>query len=83
MMKTSNSFVTGSSGLIGSRIIKLLCKITVLSVLTGKEILYPPMEAESINFDLTDTASIKLAMDRIRHGYGNKMCLSHSFGGLL
>jgi UDP-glucose 4-epimerase len=65
--------VTGSSGLIGSRIIERLANNYRIVGLDKEGNKYPPVEAECISFDITDVASIKKAMERIRYGYGNKI----------
>jgi UDP-glucose 4-epimerase len=65
--------VTGSSGLIGSRIIERLANKYRIVGLDREGNKYPPIEAECISFDITDADSIKMAMERIRYGYGNKI----------
>jgi nucleoside-diphosphate-sugar epimerase len=65
--------VTGSSGLIGTRIIQRLASDYRIVGLDKEGNPYPPREAECVNFDITDTNSIKLALERIRYGYGDKI----------
>jgi nucleoside-diphosphate-sugar epimerase len=65
--------VTGSSGLIGTHIIKRLATAYRIVGLDKEGGLYPPPEAECVNFDITDPASIKAAFERIRYGYGNRI----------
>src|SRR5687768_12730791 len=65
--------VTGSSGLIGTHIIKRLTADYRIVGLDKEGNPYPPVEAECVNFDITDSGSIKAAMERIRYGYGNKI----------
>jgi len=65
--------ITGSSGLIGSRIIQRLApryRIVGLDKAGNKA---PPPEAESISFDITDENSISSAMDQIRSLYGTRI----------
>jgi len=65
--------VTGSSGLIGTRIIQRLAAAYRIIGLDKEGNPYPPKEAECVNFDITDAGSIKSAMERIRYGYGDQI----------
>ena len=65
--------VTGSSGLIGVRVIKLLAPDYRIIGLDREGDPHPPIEAECINFDVTDQESVNLAMERVRYGYGDKI----------
>lgn len=65
--------VTGSSGLIGSRLIKQLAHHYQVVGLDKEGSKYAPLEAECISFDITDLNSIKAAMERFRYAYGNKI----------
>jgi UDP-glucose 4-epimerase len=65
--------VTGSSGLIGTRIIKRLANNYRVVGFDKEGNKNPPMEAECVSFDITDAHSIRSAMERIRYGYGNKI----------
>jgi UDP-glucose 4-epimerase len=65
--------VTGSSGLIGTNIIKRLAPGYRVAGLDKEGNKYPPREAECVSFDITDSDSIRSAMERIRYGYGNKI----------
>ncbi|HKZ65679.1 MAG TPA: NAD(P)-dependent oxidoreductase [Chitinophagaceae bacterium] len=65
--------VTGSSGLIGTRIIQRLAANYRIVGLDKEGNPYPPKEAECVNFDITDPGSIKAALERIRFGYGDKI----------
>ncbi len=65
--------VTGSSGLIGFSLIKRLAKNFRVIGLDRLGPPYPPLQAECVNFDLTDEKSIAAAMERIRYGYGSKI----------
>lgn len=65
--------VTGSSGLIGTKIIKRLASDYRIIGLDRVGNPYPPIEAECVSFDLTSEDSVRMAMDRIRYGYGKKI----------
>lgn len=65
--------VTGSSGLIGTKLIKRLVKNYRLIGLDKTGNPFPPIEAECVNFDITSEDSIRAAMERVRYGYGNKI----------
>lgn len=65
--------VTGSSGLIGYNLIKKLSRKYRVVGLDRLGPPYPPLQAECVNFDITDRKSIASAMERIRYGYGNRL----------
>ncbi|MDF9798399.1 nucleoside-diphosphate-sugar epimerase [Catalinimonas alkaloidigena] len=65
--------VTGSSGMIGTNIIKRLLKDYQVVGLDKMGNPYPPKEAEWICFDLTSEESIRAAMERVRYAYGSKI----------
>lgn len=65
--------VTGSSGLIGTQIIKRLTKNYRVIGLDKVGNPFPPVEAECVCFDITSEESIRAAMKRICYGYGNKI----------
>lgn len=65
--------ITGSSGLIGSALIKRLSKKYRIVGLDRVGPPYPPLQAECVNFDITDEKSIDAAMERIRYGHGSKI----------
>ena len=65
--------VTGSSGLIGSRIIKRLAKKYRVVGLDREGNPYPPAEAECVCFDITSEESISAAMKRVHYAYGEKI----------
>lgn len=70
--------ITGSSGLIGFSLIKKLAQNYRVVGLDRLGPPYPPLEAECINFDITDERAIDAAMERIRYGYGSKIaCVIH------
>lgn len=63
--------ITGSSGMIGSRLIERLQDRYQVIGLDKKGNMYPPEKAENINFDITSKESIKKALERVRYAYGN------------
>ncbi len=65
--------ITGSSGLIGSALIKRLAGKFKLIGLDRDGPPYPPKEAECIPMDITSVESISRAMDRIYYEYGSKI----------
>lgn len=65
--------VTGSSGLIGTRIIQRLAKNYRVIGLDRAGNPFPPVEAECVCYDITSKESIRAAMERIRYGYGNRI----------
>lgn len=65
--------VTGSSGLIGTRIIRRLARNYRIIGLDREGNPYPPVEAECVCFDITAKESIKAAMERVAYGYGKKI----------
>src|SRR5687768_9511 len=65
--------ITGSSGLIGTHIIKRLSPYYSIVGLDKEGNPYPPAEAESVTFDITDPGSIKAALERVRNVNGDKI----------
>jgi len=65
--------ITGSSGLIGTSLIERLANKYRVVGLDRVGPPYPPLEAECVNFDITDEKAIQAAMERIRYGYGSKI----------
>lgn len=65
--------VTGSSGLIGSNLIKRLTQKYRVVGLDRLGPPYPPPQAECVNFNIKDEGAIDAAMERIRYGYGSKI----------
>lgn len=65
--------VTGSSGLIGTRIIKHLAPYYHIIGFDREGGSTPPIEAEQINFDITDDNSVKTAMERVHSSNGKKI----------
>ncbi|WP_300441188.1 NAD(P)-dependent oxidoreductase [Christiangramia sp.] len=65
--------ISGSSGLIGFPLIEKLAKNYRIIGLDRLGPPYPPLQAECVNFDITDERKIDAAMERIRYGYGSKI----------
>ncbi len=65
--------VTGSSGLIGTSIIKRLSEKYRLVGLDNTGYPFPPKEAECVCYDITSEDSIRAALERVRYGYGDKI----------
>jgi nucleoside-diphosphate-sugar epimerase/uncharacterized membrane protein len=65
--------VTGSSGFIGSALVKRLARRFRVVGFDRDMPPHPPAEAECVCIDLTDEASIKAAFDRVRVGYGEQI----------
>lgn len=63
--------VTGSSGLIGSRLIERLQDRYQVVGLDRKGNLHPSEKSENITFDITSEESIRAAMARVQYAYGN------------
>lgn len=65
--------VTGSSGFIGSALIKKLAGHFTPVGFDRDMPPHPPAEAECICIDLTSDSSIEAALERVRLGYGNRI----------
>jgi nucleoside-diphosphate-sugar epimerase len=65
--------VTGSSGLIGTAVIRALAPAYHLIGFDRAGPPYPPPQAECISVDVTDTELMSRAMDRIRYAYGDRI----------
>lgn len=65
--------VTGSSGLIGTAVIKRLAQDYQMVGLDNVGFPYPPREAECVSFDITSDESMARSFDRIRYAYGNRI----------
>ena len=65
--------ITGSSGLIGTALIKRLSQKFQMIGLDKVGPKYAPLGAECISFDLTDERSIAAALERVRYGYGSQI----------
>lgn len=65
--------VTGSSGLIGTAVIKTLaCRYTIIG-LDNKGYPYPPPEAECITIDITSDEDVKKVFSNIRQKHGSRI----------
>ncbi|GAA0755923.1 NAD-dependent epimerase/dehydratase family protein [Actinomadura yumaensis] len=65
--------VTGSSGFIGSALVKRLAKRFRVIGFDRDLPPHPPAGAECVCIDLADDASVEAAFDRVRTGYGRKI----------
>ena len=65
--------VTGSSGFIGSALVKRLAKRFRVIGFDRDLPPHPPADAECVCIDLADDASVEAAFDRVRTGYGRKI----------
>lgn len=65
--------ITGSSGLIGTRVIERLADKYQCVGLDKKGNLHPHKKLETITFDITDPSSIRAAMDRVKYAYGDSL----------
>ena len=65
--------VTGSSGFIGSAVVKRLAERYRVIGFDRDVPPHPPAEAECICIDLTDEASVRAAFRRVRVAYGDKI----------
>ncbi|HYF68410.1 MAG TPA: NAD(P)-dependent oxidoreductase [Ohtaekwangia sp.] len=65
--------VTGSSGLIGSRIIDRLSEKYQCVGLDRTENKHPNKTSEDVYFDISDSSSVEAALERVRFAYGNEI----------
>jgi len=65
--------VTGSSGFIGSTLVKHLAERFRVIGFDRDLPPHPPADAECVCIDLTDDASVKAAFERVRTGYGERI----------
>ena len=65
--------VTGSSGLLGTAVIRALAPRYQLVGFDRAGPPYPPLEAECVSVDLTDDGSLRRALQRVRHAYGERI----------
>lgn len=65
--------VTGSSGLIGCALCKLLAQDYQVVGFDRDGHPYPPVEAECVCVDLSADASVKRAFERVRYAYGERI----------
>lgn len=65
--------VTGSSGLIGTAVIKALAPHYAMIGFDRAGPPYPPTEAECISMDITESESIRRSLERVRYAYGERI----------
>ncbi|WP_022698128.1 NAD-dependent epimerase/dehydratase family protein [Euryhalocaulis caribicus] len=65
--------VTGSSGYIGSEVVKRLAGDYQVIGFDRDTPPHPPAEAECVCFDITDETSIEAAFQRVRTAYGDRI----------
>jgi nucleoside-diphosphate-sugar epimerase len=65
--------VTGSSGLLGTAVIRRLATHYQLIGFDRAGPPYPPIEAECISVDVTHAASIHRGLERVRYAYGTRI----------
>ncbi len=65
--------VTGSSGFIGSAVVKRLAERYRVIGFDRDATPHPPAQAECVCIDLTDDASVRAAFQRVRAAYGEKI----------
>lgn len=65
--------ITGSSGLIGSAVVRRLASKFQIAGFDRAGDPHPPPEAECICVDVTSEESVQAGLRRVRHGYGDKI----------
>jgi nucleoside-diphosphate-sugar epimerase len=65
--------VTGSSGLLGQTVIQTLASSYQLVGFDRAGPPYPPVEAECVSVDVTDSELIARALERVRYAYGDRI----------
>lgn len=65
--------ITGSNGLIGSKLVTCLQEKYQVVGLNRSGIHFPPEKAENITFDVSKEESIRAAMKRVAYAYGKKI----------
>jgi nucleoside-diphosphate-sugar epimerase len=65
--------VTGSSGLIGSAVVRRLAGGLQVIGFDREGSPHPPADAECVCVDLTSEDSVRAGLDRVRNGYGEKI----------
>lgn len=71
--KKPNVLVTGSSGLIGTALIRQIAEQYQIIGFDNVGYPFPPPQAENIPIDLTDSESIARGMERLRYAYGDHL----------
>jgi nucleoside-diphosphate-sugar epimerase len=65
--------VTGSSGLLGTAVIKAFASDYAMLGFDRAGPPYPPLEAECISVDVTSLESIQRGFERVRYAYGDRI----------
>src|SRR5687767_4872795 len=65
--------VTGSSGMIGSRLCTMLGETYNVMGFDRAGPPYPPIEVECVSVDLTDEDRVRRALERVRYAYGPRL----------
>ena len=65
--------VTGSSGLIGAAVVQALAAQYQMIGFDRPGAPYPPVQAETVDVDLTDPESLQRALERVRYAYGTHL----------
>ena len=72
-LREGTTIVTGSSGLIGSAVVRRFAKhFTVIGFDRAGDP-HPPKEAECVCVDVTSDASVQAGLARVRHAYGERL----------
>ncbi|MGD9689874.1 MAG: NAD-dependent epimerase/dehydratase family protein [Phycisphaerales bacterium] len=73
MRHKNTVLITGSSGLIGSSLVRSLGRSYNVVGIDRAGPPYPPIEAECVGADLTSPESIRRALERVSYAYGNSL----------
>lgn len=65
--------ITGSSGLIGSAVVNCLAEQCRVVGFDKEGAPHPPPAAECVCVDVTSDESVRLGLERVRHGYGDRV----------
>ena len=65
--------VTGSSGLLGSAVVRRLSEKVQVVGFDREGYPHPPPQAECVCVDVTSEESVQAGMRRVRHGYGERI----------
>lgn len=73
MAEKENVIVTGSSGLVGSAVVRALASQYQVIGFDRDGDPHPPIEAECICVDVTDPGSVRRGLERVRYAYGERI----------